>query len=198
MTTWVLGRRRRRCIQFHRLHQPRRKPLERFFHTPRKTVSVERFGNGDLHEGRVVRENEVKIKRAGVEETRRHGAEPKFCRYLLRDLTIAGLRINEGGHARFLLGDRSIHINNSISGRPRTGSIEDGTVRTELLAPENRFTLEIRRVSDDAQRIQAIVNGVLVNEWNGDPDAPNGRLAIEVLEPDTRLERDALQWKPGS
>ena len=100
-----------------------------------------------------------------------------------------GIRINEGGRARLMLGTTPIFVNNSFAAHPRTGSIGDAVVRTDLLAAENRFTLEIRRRTDgDVQHIRTLVNGILVNEWSGPAGDPGDALDIELLEPDTRIE----------
>jgi len=72
-------------------------------------------------------------------------------------------------------------------------------VRTDLLAAENRFSLEVRRrIDDGTMHIETRVNGILVNEWSGPADASEDTLAIELIEPDTRLEVDGLDWKPLS
>ena len=111
----------------------------------------------------------------------------------------ASVRINEGGRARLAIGSASIFINNSIAEQPRTGSIQDAVVRTDLLAAENRFSLEVRRrIDDGTMHIETRVNGILVNEWSGPADASEDTLAIELIEPDTRLEVDGLDWKPLS
>ena len=108
-----------------------------------------------------------------------------------------GIRINEGGRARLMLGTTPIFVNNSFAAHPRTGSIGDAVVRTDLLAAENRFTLEIRRRTDgDVQHIRTLVNGILVNEWSGPAGDPGDALDIELLEPDTRIELDGFEWRP--
>lgn len=111
----------------------------------------------------------------------------------------ASIRINEGGRAELALGEQVVSINNSSNAHPRTGSINDAAVRTELLAPENRFVLRIDRVIEgELVRVTAHVNNVLVNEWSARKEdaGDTGLLRLTSLEPDTRIELDGIQWRP--
>ena len=122
-------------------------------------------------------------------------------RLLPADVSVrASLRINEGGRAELSLGDQIVSINNSSNAHPRTGSIDDAVVRTELLAPENRFVLRIdRAIEGDLLRITAHVNNVLVNEWSSpreDIGDDSHVLRLKSVEYGTKVELDGIQWRP--
>ena len=109
------------------------------------------------------------------------------------------LRINEGGRATMALGGTSVAINNSAGEHPRTGSIDDTIIRTDLLAPESPFMLRIdRRRDGDETMVRVFINGVRINEWVGPHTAApsTAALALKAVAPETLMEIEAIQWQP--
>ena len=119
----------------------------------------------------------------------------------------ARVRINEGGWAAIIpdafeqngsiLGPQ-MALNNSVSWAPRTGSIGDAGLRTELLAPSTTFNCRITsRLGHDGVQLRIYVNGILANEWNdGFATTHNGGLGLLMHTDDTRLDIEALEIRP--
>ena len=119
----------------------------------------------------------------------------------------ANIRINEGGRGSIVLDPveqegwiqgTEAAINNSLSWAPRTGSLGEQVVRTELLAPETNFHYRlVHRQASEGTHIQAFVNGILVNEWTrpGPPSSPR-TIGLVMQQEGTELEVVDLEVRP--
>ena len=119
----------------------------------------------------------------------------------------ARVRINEGGWGAIIpdafeqdggiLGPQ-MALNNSVGWAPRTGSIGDAGLRTELLAPSTTFNCRITsRLTPEGIHLRVFVNGILVNDWNNSlASKHNGGLGLLMHSSDTAMDIEKLEVRP--